>query len=191
MRSDLKIRRVATCALLIALAMVLSYVEALIPINFGIPGVKLGIPNLVVVVGLYLLKPQEVFVISMLRIILVAAMFGNGMSLMYSLAGGILSFAVMVLLSRAKGFSMIGVSIAGGVCHNIAQIAVAALVVENLKIMYYLPVLLVAGIITGAIIGIISGRILKIAGKTFAAENKKESSRGINIDESASAAKRL
>ena len=75
MRSDSKIRKVANCALLIALAMVLSYVEALIPINFGIPGVKLGIPNLVIVVGLYLLKPHEVFIISMLRVILVAAMW--------------------------------------------------------------------------------------------------------------------
>lgn len=160
------IRKVAYCALLIALAMILSYVEALIPINFGIPGVKLGIPNLVIVVGLYILKPHEVFIISLLRMILVACLFGNGMSLLYSLAGGFLSFAVMLLLTKFKGFSIIGVSIAGGVCHNIGQIVVAAIVVENLKLMYYFPVLLVAGVITGAIIGIISGRILKVVKKT-------------------------
>ena len=191
MRSDSKIRKVANCALFIALAMVLSYVEALIPINFGIPGVKLGIPNLVIVVGLYLLKPHEVFIISMLRVILVAAMFGNGMSLMYSLAGGILSFAAMALLSRAKGFSMIGISILGGVCHNIGQIIVAA-VVENLKIMYYFPVLLIAGIVTGAVIGIISGRILKIAQKTFVNENKKvkDAQTKVNMDKSAGSVKR-
>ena len=190
MRSDSKIRKVANCALLIALAMVLSYVEALIPINFGIPGVKLGIPNLVIVVGLYLLKPHEVFIIS--RVILVAAMFGNGMSLMYSLAGGILSFAAMALLSRAKGFSMIGISILGGVCHNIGQIIVAAVVVENLKIMYYFPVLLIAGIVTGAVIGIISGRILKIAQKTFVNENKKvkDAQTKGNMDKSAGSVKR-
>lgn len=192
MRSDSKIRKVANCALLIALAMVLSYVEALIPINFGIPGVKLGIPNLVIVVGLYLLKPHEVFIISMLRVILVAAMFGNGMSLMYSLAGGILSFAAMALLSRAKGFSMIGISILGGVCHNIGQIIVAAVAVENLKIMYYFPVLLIAGIVTGAVIGIISGRILKIAQKTFVNENKKvkDAQTKVNMDKSAGSVKR-
>ena len=192
MRSDSKIRKVANCALLIALAMVLSYVEALIPINFGLPGVKLGIPNLVIVVGLYLLKPLEVVIISMLRVILVAAMFGNGMSLMYSLAGGILSFAAMALLSRAKGFSMIGISILGGVCHNIGQIIVAAVVVENLKIMYYFPVLLIAGIVTGAVIGIISGRILKIAQKTFVNENKKvkDAQTKVNMDKSAGSVKR-
>ena len=128
----------------------------------------------------------------MLRVILVAAMFGNGMSLMYSLAGGILSFAAMALLSRAKGFSMIGISILGGVCHNIGQIIVAAVVVENLKIMYYFPVLLIAGIVTGAVIGIISGRILKIAQKTFVNENKKvkDAQTKVNMDKSAGSVKR-
>ena len=102
-------RKVAGCGMLIALAMVFSYVEVLIPINFGIPGMKLGAANLVIVIGLYLLKPQEVLMISMIRIFLMGYMFGNGVSLLYSFAGGILSFLLMAVIRKMKGFSVVGV----------------------------------------------------------------------------------
>lgn len=98
--------------------------------------------------------------ISVARILLMGYLFGNGMSILYSLAGGLLSFLVMLLLKHIKGFSITGVSIAGGVTHNVAQICVAALVVQNRKLFYYLPALLVAGVITGMLIGILSDRIL-------------------------------
>lgn len=153
-------KKVSTCAILVALALVFSYVEAMIPFNFGIPGIKLGIANLVIVIGLYLLKPHEVLIISVIRILLAGFMFGSGMSIVYSLAGGLLSFAVMLLLKRMKGFSVLGVSIAGGVCHNVGQLFMAVLIVQNIKIGYYAPVLLIAGAVTGTIIGIVSGRIL-------------------------------
>lgn len=153
-------KKVSTCAILVALALVFSYVEAMIPFNFGIPGIKLGIANLVIVIGLYLLKPHEVLIISVIRILLAGFMFGSGMSIVYSLAGGLLSFAVMLLLKRMKGFSVLGVSIAGGVCHNMGQLLMAVLIVQNIKIGYYAPVLLIAGAVTGTIIGIVSGRIL-------------------------------
>lgn len=153
-------KRVSCCAMLVALAMIFGYIESMIPINFGVPGMKLGIANLVTVAGLYFLKPQEVFTVAVMRILLTGFMFGNGMSIIYSLAGGILSFAVMVLMKKSKGFSVIGVSIAGGVSHNVGQVMVAAYAVENLKIMYYLPVLLIAGTITGMLIGIVGSRIL-------------------------------
>lgn len=150
--------------MLMALAMIFSYVEALIPINFGVPGIKLGIANLIVVIGLFFLPPAEVLMISIARILLMGYLFGNGMSILYSLAGGLLSFFVMLLLKKIKGFSMTGfsmtgVSIAGAVAHNVAQICVAAYVVQNTKLFYYLPVLLIAGVITGTLIGILSGRI--------------------------------
>lgn len=154
-------QRVAECGIFVALAMIFSYVEAMIPINFGVPGMKLGIANLVVVVGLYFMKPGDVFLISMVRILLMGWMFGNGMSLIYSVAGGVLSFAVMLLLKKHSGLSMTGVSIAGGVSHNLGQILVAVWVVNNAKVMYYFPALLVAGVITGTLIGILSGRLLK------------------------------
>lgn len=153
-------KKVSICAILIALALVFSYVEAMIPFNFGIPGIKLGLANLVIVIGLYLLKPHEVLIISVVRILLAGFMFGSGSSILYSLAGGLLSFAVMVLLIKIKGFSILIVSIVGGVCHNIGQLAVAALVVQNLRLGYYAPVLMIAGVVTGAIIGIVSGRVL-------------------------------
>ena len=152
-------RKIALCAMLMALAMIFSYVEALIPINFGVPGIKLGIANLIVVIGLFFLPPAEVLMISIARILLMGYLFGNGMSILYSLAGGLLSFFVMLLLKKIKGFSMTGVSIAGAVAHNVAQICVAAYVVQNTKLFYYLPVLLIAGVITGTLIGILSGRI--------------------------------
>lgn len=159
-------KRIALCAMLIALAMIFSYVEALIPFNFGVPGMKLGIANLVMVTGLYFLPTADVFIISIARILLVGSLFGNGMSIIYSLAGGILSLIVMTLLKRIKGFSIVGVSIAGGICHNIGQIIVAAIVVENIKILYYFPALLIAGVITGTLIGIVSGRVLAAIQKT-------------------------
>lgn len=163
-------KRVANIGMLIALAMIFSYVEALLPINFGIPGVKLGVANLVIVTSLYLLKSKDVWCLSLLRILLIGFLFGNGVSIIYSLAGGILSLLVMLLLKTKGGFSIIGVSIAGGVSHNVGQLMAASCIVGNLHIAYYLPVLLIAGLITGAIIGVLSDKILLAVGR----EGKRE-----------------
>ena len=152
-------KRVAYTAILIALAMIFSYVEVLIPFHFGIPGIKLGLANLVVVIAIYILKPAQVMVISVARIVLVSFLFGNMSSMLYSLAGGILSFFVMLLLKKIKGFSMLGVSIAGGVSHNVGQLLLAAVVVENMSVFYYMPVLLVAGVITGMLIGVVAKKV--------------------------------
>ena len=152
-------------AMLVALAMIFSYVESLIPINFGIPGMKLGVANLVTVTGLYFLELPEVFLVVVMRILLTGFLFGNGMSIIYSLAGGILSLLMMAVIKRINGFSVIGVSIMGGVSHNIGQIIVASIVVENLKLVYYLPALLIAGAVTGFIMGILSKKILPIVQK--------------------------
>ena len=144
------------------------------PDQLGVPGIKLGIANLVVVVGpLFPFRPGKVLMISVARILLMGYLFGNGMSILYSLAGGLLSFLVMLLLKHIKGFSITGVSIAGGVTHNVAQICVAALVVQNRKLFYYLPALLVAGVITGMLIGILSDRILSAVKR----DGRKSSSR--------------
>lgn len=155
-------KRVATCAVMVALAMIFSYVEALIPINFGIPGIKLGLANLVVVVALYSLGWPIAALISLVRILLSALLFGNMASLLYSLAGGILSFIVMALLKKIKGFSVIGVSIAGGVCHDIGQILMAWFMLGSFKIVYYLPVLIIAGALTGLIIGFLAKKCLTL-----------------------------
>lgn len=155
-------RKIAYCAMLTALAMIFSYVESLIPINFGIPGMKLGTANLVTLIGLYFLRPREAAAIVFMRVVLTGFMFGNGMSILYSLAGGLLSVAVMAMVKKNGGFSVVGISIAGGISHNIGQLLTAACVVENLKVMYYLPALLAAGAVTGLLVGIVGGRILHV-----------------------------
>ncbi len=159
-------KKVAYCGMLTALAMIFSYVEALIPFNFGIPGIRLGLANLVVLYGLYMLRPGEVLAVSIARILLMGFMFGSGMSIIYSLAGGLLSFGVMLLLKRYGGFSTAGVSMAGGVSHNIGQILVAAAVLKSASVFYYLPALIVSGVLTGALMGILAGRILDIFSRT-------------------------
>lgn len=155
-------RKMAYCAVLVALAMIFSYIEAILPIHFGVPGVKLGLANLVVVTGFYYLSPGEVLLISTVRIILSSFLFGNGVSFLYSFAGGILSFFIMFLLKRKKGFSVVGVSIAGGVSHNIGQICAAAWISKNRAVLYYIPILIVAGVFTGMLMGILSARILPV-----------------------------
>lgn len=145
--------------MMVALAFTFSYLESLIPFNFGIPGIKLGLANLVVVVALYIMKPGEAFSIAVIRILLAGLTFGNVYSLAYSLCGGILSFIVMYFMRKTK-LSVIGVSMLGGICHNIGQIIVAAVVMETARIAYYLPVLLVAGLITGLLLGIVSKLII-------------------------------
>lgn len=152
-------KKIAYSSILVALALILSYIEALIPINFGIPGVKLGLANLVIVIGLYFLNTSQVFIILITRILLVSFLFGNMSAMLYSLAGGIVSFTVMFLIKKIKGFSIVGVSIAGGVAHNIGQLIVASLAVENMKLIYYLPVLMIAGTLTGMLIGIIAQQV--------------------------------
>ena len=144
----------------LALAMICSYIEMLIPFNFGIPGVKLGLTNIVVVLMLYTIGTREAIMVSVLRILLMGILFGNVMSIVYSLAGGILSFLVMAILKKTGQLGCISVSVAGGISHNIGQILAAAVVVNSFSILYYLPVLLIAGVVTGLLIGILAQELI-------------------------------
>ena len=153
--------RVAYFGVFTALALIFSYVETLIPVNLGIPGVKLGLANLIIVVALYKMRLSEAYLLSVVRILLAGFIFGNYFSIIYSLAGGLLSLTVMALLKKWGGFSLQGISIAGGVFHNIGQLIVAAVVVETFSVTYYFPVLLVAGLLTGLVIGIVAEIMLK------------------------------
>ena len=155
-------KRVAYCACLIGLAMIFSYVESLIPLNFGIPGVKLGLANLVVVTGLAFLPPLQILAVLLARICLTGILFGNVLSLAYSLAGGLLSFLVMLLLRRVKGFSLVGISIAGGVAHNVGQLLTAMAILGNVHLGWYLPPLLAAGVVAGGLIGMLAGRVAPV-----------------------------
>ena len=153
-------KKVAMAGMFTALAMIFSYVEVLIPINLGIPGMKLGLANLVVVVTLYTMGAPMAFAVSMIRIVLVSATFGSLSAMLYSLAGGLLSFAGMILLKKIPNFSMVGVSVAGGLLHNMGQLIVAMAVVENIHLVSDLPPLMIAGTVTGMLIGIISGQVV-------------------------------
>ena len=147
-------KKISTYAIYLALALIASYIERLIPFNFGIPGIKLGLANIVIVVILYCDTPKEAFCVNILRIVLANTLFGNFLSLSYALFGGVLSFLAMLLAKRSKAFSIVGVSIAGGIFHNVGQILAAMLIVSNFKLIFYLPVLLISGVVTGALIGI-------------------------------------
>lgn len=153
--------RVAYFGVFTALALIFSYVETLISVNLGIPGVKLGLANLIIVVALYKMRLSEAYLLSVVRVLLAGFIFGNYFSIIYSLAGGLLSLTVMALLKKWGGFSLQGISIAGGVFHNIGQLIVAAVVVETFSVTYYFPVLLVAGLLTGLVIGIVAEMMLK------------------------------
>ena len=153
--------RVAYFGVFTALALIFSYVESLIPISLGIPGVKLGLANLIIVIALYKMPLGQVYLLSIVRVLLSGFIFGNYFSIIYSLAGGLLSLTVMAVLKKAGGFSIAGISIAGGVFHNVGQLLVAMAVVETFQVAYYVPVLLFAGLITGFLIGITAREMLK------------------------------
>ena len=161
MKKKSSAQKVALYGVLIALAMVLSYVEMLIPLPVGIPGVKPGLANLVVFLALYMMTAREALLISMVRILLVSITFGNGSAFLYSMAGGILSFLVMWIFQKKDFLLPSGVSIAGGIAHNVGQLLMAAVILENGAGFTYFSVLLAAGCITGGIIGFLGEQIRK------------------------------
>ncbi len=150
-------RRMARYALLTSLAMVLSWLESMVPVSAAAPGVKLGLTNLVVIFALYRMGLRAAAAISLARVGLVSMTFGNAYSFAYSLAGAALSLAVMALLRRTGRFSILGVSVAGGVSHNIAQILVAVTALGTGRLAWYLPALLVSGVAAGVAIGAVGG----------------------------------
>lgn len=174
--------RTAELGFLLALALILSYVESLIPFSFGIPGIKLGLPNLVVLLLLYEERGQrtagagnaqrgepvrflkkgerEALLVNVLRIVLSGFLFSNLYAIIYALAGAAFSFAAMILGRRIKRFSMVGVSVLGGVFHNVGQLLAAMVVVETFAVAYYFPFLIIAGTVTGTVLGIVGMTVL-------------------------------
>ena len=146
-------KRLATDAMFLTLALVVSYIEVLIPIPVGIPGIKLGLANGVIMVLLFFTTWIRTLEISVIRVVLAGFLFGNPMTIAYSLAGGILSLIVMGILKKIKGFSSVGISV--------GQLSIAVILMENTKIYYYSPVLLLTGTIAGVMIGVLSGVLVK------------------------------
>ena len=155
-------RQVAFLGLCSSVALVLAYVEILLPPLFvAVPGIKLGLPNIVIIFILYHLGIRRAAAVSFVRIAVVAMLFGNPMTLAYSIAGALLSLGVMFLLQKLNFLSIIGVSVAGGVFHNVGQILMAMLLLGTAELGYYLIVLTVTGTISGILIGLCGGMLVK------------------------------
>ena len=146
--------------LTIALAMIMSYIEALVPISFAVPGIKMGLANIVIIFVLYKIGTKEAILVSLIRVILVSLLFSNVMAMAYSIAGAVLCLSVMWILKKTDKFSFVGVSIAGGIMHNVGQIIMAVILLGTEQIALYLPVLIITGTVTGVVIGIVSGLVI-------------------------------
>jgi heptaprenyl diphosphate synthase len=157
----MKTLKLTVMALTTAIALVLSFVESQIPAFVAVPGVKMGLANIAIVYALYRLGWKEAALISLIRVVLVSLLFGSAASFLYSLAGAVLSLLGMALLKKTGKFTEIVVSVAGGVLHNIGQIAMASIILETDALRYYLPFLLVSGILAGVVIGLISGILIR------------------------------
>jgi len=153
-------RKTVLLALLTAAAMILSYVESLLP-SPGVPGVKLGLANIAVIFALYRLGGREAAAVSLVRVGMVSLLFGSLGALFYSLAGAVLSLLVMALLRRTDRFSSVGVSVAGGVSHNAGQILMAMLLLETRRLIWLLPVLVLSGLAGGVLVGLTAALLIK------------------------------
>ena len=155
-----KTKRLVLLAVLTAVAMVLSYVESLLP-SVGIPGVKMGLANIAVIFALFRFGWKEAAALSLVRVVLVSLLFGSVGAMLYSLAGAVLSLAVMALLRRIDRFSTVGISVAGGVAHNAGQILMAMLILQTKQLLGYLPVLAVSGIAGGVLTGLAAALLIR------------------------------
>ncbi len=157
----MKTKRIALLGISVALAMVLSFLESLIPAFVAIPGIKVGLSNIVIVFLLYSLGWQYAAAVSIVRVVLVSALFNNVQVMLFSLAGAVLSLLGMAFLKRTKLFSCVAVSVVGGVLHNVGQVTVAIFWTQTPQVVWYLPVLLITGTVAGVVIGLVAGLLTK------------------------------
>lgn len=169
MQSQIKMREITVCALLSSLALILSYLEFLLPLPVPIPGIKLGIANLAVMVAMYKLSNRYALTVNLVRILIAGLLFNGVFGAFYALAGALLSFTVMCGLKYSDKFSIVGVSMAGSVAHNLGQLMLASFIMSTPHLFYYFPVLLFSGMLTGILLGItayhLNNKLKKINGK--------------------------
>ncbi len=157
----MNVKKTAGYGLLTALAFIFSYIENMIMAPVPVPGIKLGLANLVVLAALYRMGNGPAALVSLVRVVLAGLTFQNAMTMLYSLAGCVLSLLSMILLKKTGRFGMTGVSVAGGVMHNLGQLLVAAAVLETSALLYYFPALLVSGCAAGIVIGAAGAEVVK------------------------------
>ena len=161
MYTRISTKKIALCGVLTALAMIFSYIESVIPVPIPVPGIKLGVANIAVITILYVLGVKEAIVINLLRIVLTSHLFCNVYSFLLRISCAALSLTIMIIMKKLDFFSCIGVSVCGGVMHNIGQIIAAVFIMGSEAIVFYLPVLIVSGVFTGVVIGVVSGIVAK------------------------------
>ena len=161
MKKKLSTKQMVTLSALVAVAMILSYVESMIPAFVAVPGVKMGLSNIATVFALYSLGWPYAICVSVVRVLLSSLLFGNFVSLIYSLSGAFLALGIMILLKKLDRFSTVGVSVAGGVGHNAGQIIAACIVMENAAISLYIIPLIISGTISGVLIGLVAGNLVE------------------------------
>jgi len=161
MKNKLSVKKIAIIAIFISLALILSYVDSLIPLTIMVPGIKIGLANVVIIFSLYMLGFNTALFISIIRVILSSVLFGSILTFAYSMTGAMLSILVMVILKNKVKLSTLTISIIGAVMHNIGQILMAIILMNTKEIIYYLPILMITGMISGTIIGIISALLIK------------------------------
>lgn len=161
MKNKLSVKKIAIIAIFISLALILSYVDSLIPLTIMVPGIKIGLTNVVIIFSLYMLGFHTALFISIIRVILSSVLFGSILTFAYSMTGAMLSILVMVILKNKVKLSTLTISIIGAVMHNIGQILMAIILMNTKEIIYYLPILMITGMISGTIIGIISALLIK------------------------------
>ncbi len=161
MKKKYSTKKLVTLAVTVAVAMALSFVESQIPAFVALPGVKVGLANIAVIFALYKMGWREAVTVSIVRVLLVALLFGSFVSMLYSIAGAVLSLAVMIILKSLTPLSSVAVSVTGGVCHNLGQIAVASVIMETNVVLYYLPFLLLSGTVAGVAVGVASALLVK------------------------------
>ncbi len=149
----MNVKSLTKVGILVSFALIISYFERMLPPIVPVPGVKLGLSNLVILISLYLLTTKEAFKIMIIKVVIVGVLFSGLSGLIYGLAGSLLSFLFMYIFKKSNLFSIVGVSIIGGVMHNIGQIIIASLVINNAKLLYYTPYLILFGTASGIITG--------------------------------------
>lgn len=161
MKTQKQAQRVALCGMLLALMLVLGFVESQIPVAAGIPGIKLGLSNGVLIFAVYMLGVPTSFLLMTLKVLLSGFLFGSPSAMMYAFSGGVLSLTVMCVLSRMKGLSPIVVSMVGGLSHNVGQVTLAMIILHTPKLMYYMAILMVVGLVTGCATGVAANGIIR------------------------------
>lgn len=154
-------KRISYLGILLAFCLILGFLESILPLNFAVPGIKIGLSNLPVVLCLYLFSPVEAFMLSIIKAVLNGFLFGNGSMLIYSLSGAMISALGMIMIKKIKSVHLPVVSAVGGVLHNIGQLIVACFVIGVTAVLYYLPLLIVSGMVTGILLGVVGGVVLR------------------------------